>query len=287
MRAADAPANLRPDGRNAVRPPAVTCKAEWPNVVMSDIKTEKHDAIVLSSQSERDLQRLMVELFRKAPLPDDEILPNLGLFLSSKSLSRVLFFYEIYKRIVSTHGVIMEFGVRWGQTLSILAALRGIFEPFNRHRKIVGFDTFAGFKGMSEKDGELCKSVDGSFSVSEGYERFLDQLLALQEAFNPISHLKKYELVRGDATETIPVYLKRHPETLVSLAIFDFDIYNPTKMALEAIKPHLFKGSVLVFDELADDIFPGETIALREVFDISTLRIERHSMTARISYVVL
>ena len=53
----------------------------------------------------------------------------------------------------------------------------------------------------------------------------------------------------------------------MSLAIFDFDIYKPTKAALEAIKPHLFKGSVLVFDELADDIFPGETVALREVFD--------------------
>jgi hypothetical protein len=254
---------------------------------MSEIKTQKHDAIVLSSQSEKELQRTFVELFRNAPLPDDEILPNLGLFLSSKSLSRVLFFYEIYKKILNTHGMVMEFGVRWGQTLSLLSALRGIFEPFNRHRKIVGFDTFAGFKGMSEQDGALCKTVDGSFSVSEDYERYLEQILGLQEALNPIPHLKKFELVSGDATETIPAYLKKHPETLVSLAIFDFDIYKPTKAALQAIKPHLFKGSVLVFDELADDIFPGETVALREVFDIADLRVERMPMTARVSYVVL
>ena len=85
---------------------------------MADIKTQKHDAIVLSSQSEKELQRKFVELFRQAPLPDDEILPNLGLFLSSKALSRILFFYEIYKKIINTHGIIMEFGVRWGQTLS-------------------------------------------------------------------------------------------------------------------------------------------------------------------------
>lgn len=254
---------------------------------MADIKTEKHDAIVLSSQSEKDLQRKFVDLLKQAPLPDDEILPNLGLFLSSKALSRVLFFYEIYRKIVHTHGVVMEFGVRWGQTLSLLAALRGIFEPFNRHRKIIGFDTFAGFKGMSDKDGALCKTVDGSFSVSEGYQGYLETVLGLQEALNPISHLKKFELVSGDATETIPAYLKRHPETVVSLAIFDFDIYRPTKAALEAIKPHLFKGSVLVFDELADDIFPGETIALREVFNLNDLKIERLPMTARVSYVVL
>src|SRR6185295_13763254 len=178
---------------------------------MSDIKTQKHDAIVLSSQSEKDLQRKFVELFRQAPLPDDEILANLGLFLSSKSLSRVLFFYEIYKRVLNTHGVIMEFGVRWGQTLSILTALRGIFEPFNRHRKIIGFDTFSGFKGMSDQDGALCKTSDGSFSVSKDYERYLEQVLGLQEALNPIAHLKKFELVSGDAVETIPAYLKRHP----------------------------------------------------------------------------
>jgi hypothetical protein len=254
---------------------------------MADIKTQKHDAIVLSSQSEKELQRKFVELFKGAPLPDDEILPNLGLFLSSKSLSRVLFFYEIYKKILHTHGIIVEFGVRWGQTLSILSALRGILEPFNRHRKIVGFDTFAGFKGMSDKDGALCKTVDGSFSVSENYEQYLETLLGLQEALNPIPHLKKFELVRGNAMETIPAYLKRQPETIVSLAIFDFDIYQPTRAALEAIKPHLFKGSVLVFDELADDIFPGETVALREVFNLADLKIERLPMTARVSYVVL
>jgi hypothetical protein len=254
---------------------------------MADTKTQKHDAIVLSSQSEKELQDKFVKLFKAAPLPDDELLSNIGLFLSSKALSRVLFFHEIYKKIVHSHGVVMEFGVRWGQTLSIMAALRGIYEPFNRHRKIIGFDTFSGFKGMSEKDGTRCKSVNGSFSVSENYEEYLETLLGLQEALNPIPHLKKFELVSGNAIDTVPAYLRRQPETLISLAIFDFDIYQPTKAALEAIKPHLFKGSVLVFDELCDDIFPGETIALRETFDISNLKVERLPMAARISYVVL
>ena len=113
------------------------------------MKTEKHDAIVLSSTSEKDAQKHFAELLKQTPLPPDEILPNLGLYLTSKNLSRLLFFYEMYKKIVDTHGVVMEFGVRWGQNLSLLSALRGIFEPFNRHRKIIGFDTFTGFKGLS------------------------------------------------------------------------------------------------------------------------------------------
>lgn len=248
------------------------------------MKTQKHDAIVLSSASEKDAQKAFTALLKQTPLPDDELLPNIGLYVSSKAFSRLLFFYEIYKKIVTTHGIIAEFGVRWGQSLSTLAALRGIFEPFNRHRKIVGFDTFAGFKGISDKDGALCKNKDGSFSVAPDYENYLSQILALQEALNPISHLKKYELVKGDACETIPAYLKAHPETIISLAIFDFDIYKPTKAALEAVKPHLMKGSILVFDELADDIFPGETIALQEVFGLNNCRVQRMPMTARISY---
>lgn len=251
------------------------------------MKTEKHDAIVLSSNDEKASQKAFTGLLKNTPIPDDEILPNLGLFLTSKALSRALFFNEIYKKIVNTHGVVMECGVRWGQTLSLLSALRGIYEPFNRHRKIIGFDTFAGFVGMNEKDGSNCKCSDGSFSVSEGYEETLSNILQLQEALNPIGHLKKFELVKGDASQTIPEYLKQHPETIISLAIFDFDIYAPTKAALEAMRPHFCRGSVLVFDELCDDIFPGETVALREVFGLNDLRIERLPTTARVSYVVL
>jgi len=249
------------------------------------MKTQQHDAIVLSSSGEKDSFAELMSLFNSCPLPDDEVLANLGLFLISKNLSRLLFFYEIYRKIVHTHGIIAEFGVRWGQTLSVMSALRGIFEPFNRHRKIVGFDTFEGFKGMSEKDGSQCKCKDGSFSVAPGYENYLDEILAIQEALNPISHLKKYELVKGDATETIPEYFKGNPETIVSLAIFDFDIYTPTKVALETIKPHLCKGSILVFDELSDDIFPGETLALKEVFGLNNVKIQRFPMTSRISYI--
>src|SRR5436190_1852092 len=146
------------------------------------MKTEKHNAIVLSSSSEKDAFKQFVDLLKSAPLPEDELLPNLGLFLSSKSLSRVLFFYEIYRKILNTHGVIMEFGVRWGQTLAILSALRGIFEPFNRHRKIIGFDTFEGFKGVSDKDGKQGKIGEGHFSVSENYEDYLAKILSIQEA---------------------------------------------------------------------------------------------------------
>ncbi len=255
---------------------------------METIKTQKHDAFVLSNADEKQCGEMFTRLLKESPVPADELLPNLGLYLTSKTLSRVLFFQHIYQQILNVHGVAMEFGVRWGQTLSLLSAMRGIYEPFNRHRKLIGFDTFAGFRGFSaEQDGDKCKSADGSFSVTEGYEGYLSDILTIQEKLNPMSHLQRYELVKGDATETIPAYFKAHPEAVVSLAILDFDIYKPTKVALEHLKDRMPKGSVLVFDELSDEYFPGETVAVQEVFGIRNLRVQRLPITARISYAVI
>ena len=45
--------------------------------------------------------------------------------------------------------------------------------------------------------------------------------------------------------------------------------------------------SVLVFDELSDDIFPGETLAVNEVLGLRNLRLQRFPMTARVSYCVI
>jgi hypothetical protein len=158
---------------------------------------------------------------------------------------------------------------------------------FNRHRRIIGFDTFDGFRGLAEQDGSKARCRDGSFSVSQGYETRLERILTLQELTNPMAHIRRHDLIKGDARDTVPAYFRDHPETAVSLAVFDFDIYEPTKAALLAIQPHLFKGSVLVFDELSDDIFPGETIAVNEVLGLRNLRLQRFPMTARVSYCVI
>lgn len=249
------------------------------------MKTKKTKTIVLSSFDEKKAEQELVALLRQFQAADSEVLAHLGLFLSSKNLSRLLFFYEMYKKIVRTHGVIMEFGVRWGQTLSLLTSLRSIFEPFNRHRKIIGFDTFEGFKGVTAQDGANHRCHDGDYSVAGGHEAVLGRILEIQEKLNPMGHLRRHELVKGDAAKSVPAYFKKHPETIVAAAIFDFDIYAPTKAALKAIKPHLMKGSLLIFDELCDDIFPGETVALREVFGLNNVRVERLAMTSRLSYI--
>ena len=52
------------------------------------------------------------------------------------------------------------------------------------------------------------------------------------------------------------------------------DVYQPTKEVLLTIKNRLFKGSVLVFDELNDKDFPGETMALLEAIGLNNLELK-------------
>jgi hypothetical protein len=195
---------------------------------------------------------------------------------------------HLYRQIIDVQGIIIEFGTRWGQNLALFASLRGIYEPFSRHRKVVGFDTFTGFPGIGEKDTQSHDLIKkGGFATTKNYVEYLTKVMEYHEQDNPLSHIKKFDLRVGDAVVEIDKYLKKYPETIVALAYFDLDIYAPTKKCLEAIRPHLVRGSVLGFDELNDPDSPGETIALREVFGLNNIKLKRYRHASRVSYFVL
>jgi hypothetical protein len=210
-----------------------------------------------------------------------ELLPNFGpnwhrhsmIGMKVEALARSLYYAEIYKRILDVPGVICEFGVHWGATLVELINLRSIFEPFNHSRTVFGFDTFEGFPALNAKDGKLLKK--GDFSTSENYQETLSKILSLHEATAPYPHIKKFSLVKGDAGITFNKWLDKNPHAIISMAIFDMDLYKPTNEILKKIVPRLTKGSILVFDELNCEIFPGETVALRETIGLEKLRLRR------------
>lgn len=221
------------------------------------------------------------------PVWPEQILSNLGLFINRRTLSRILYMHELYQKILNVQGVVMEFGCCWGQNLALFENFRGIYEPYKVGRKIIGFDTFTGFPSVDEKDGKESFIVGGAYNLPENYKEKLEYILKYHESESPISHIQKHELVCGDASKTIGTYLQEHPETVIALAYFDIDLYKPTKDCLQAILPHMPKGSILAFDELNYYGFPGETIALQEVLGISNLKIECSNLYPSCSYIVL
>ena len=240
-----------------------------------------------SSSTEIALRNELTQLFKNCPIPEDEIQSNLGLFINRQSMARFLWIHELYQQIINVPGVIMEFGVRWGQNLALFQSLRGIYEPYNYTRKVIGFDTFSGFAGTTERDGTADIIAEGSYSVTEGYEKYLEQILQYHELESPVAHIKKHALVKGDASKTAEQYIADNPETIIALAYFNMDIYQPTAKALEAIKPCLCKGSIIGFDELNCPHFPGETTALKDVLGLDKYRIVRHPHNPYPAYIVI
>lgn len=241
-----------------------------------------------STSSEVSAKLAMAGRLRTSRVPDDELLDNLGLYLTRQNLSRLLFMAGIFQLILPVHGSIVEFGVRWGQNLSVFSNLRGAFEPYNYNRLMIGFDTFEGFPGVSPQDESANTQWEsGDYGVPIGYREELEKILAFHENNAPIAHKRKFSLEQGDASITLPAYLERHPETIIALAYFDFDLYAPTRACLEAIKPHLTKGSVVAFDELNVAEFPGETIALRETLGLSSFALKRSPISPLTSYLVI
>ncbi|MFX1256303.1 MAG: crotonobetainyl-CoA--carnitine CoA-transferase [Promethearchaeota archaeon] len=230
---------------------------------------------------------MFYDLFLKSPIPASEILQNLGLYINRQTLSRILFMHELYLKIINIHGIIIEFGTRWGQNLALFESFRGIYEPYNYSRKIVGFDTFEGFLSLNKKDGDTKVSQVGAYSVTENYEEYLTSILNYHESESPLSHIKKYEIIKGDVMITFKEYLDKNPETIVSLVYFDLDLYDPTKKCLELIESYLTKGSVIGFDELCFKDFPGETIAVREVLGLDKYKIQRTPLNPFPSYVII
>jgi hypothetical protein len=248
-------------------------------------KQNKITMFTYGSRDESDRRKEFVQLIKDCPIPPNELLLNMGMFLTPQTLSRILFMDFLYRQILEVQGVVMEFGCRWGQTLSLFSALRGIYEPFNRLRKIIGFDTFAGLHATTSVDGKKMK--EGAYSVTPDYQSYLAKLLSLQEQESPQAHIKKHEIIKGDASKEVSRYLKNNPQTIISMAFFDMDIYKPTFECLTKIKPFLTKGSVLGFDELNDHACPGETVALKKVFGLNQFSIRRFPFNSRTSYIVI
>ena len=152
----------------------------------------------------------------------------------------------------------------------------------------VEFDTFDGFTGMAAEDGDssiLDFKKEGGLRC-DSYEE-LQEFARLYQYSRPLPQFSNIELVKGDACETIPRYVEENKHLVVSLLYLDFDVYEPTKIAIEQLVPRMPKGAVIAFDELNQKEWPGETMAVLDTLGIRDLEIRRTPFSSAISYAVI
>lgn len=249
-------------------------------------KIDKKGRLSFKSLDEHSSEKKILNNLKKNNIPDEEILENLGLFFTSKNLSRILCLNDLYKMQINLNGNIFDFGTRWGQNASIFTVLRSIYEPFNRHKRIFAFDTFTGFNKIHKLDGKSELMKKGNLATAKNYDQFLRNHLRAHEKLNPLSHIEKSFVLKGDAVVQLKKLIKESPELVVSMIYFDFDLYEPTLKCMEILKPRMVKGSVIAFDEANDADSPGETEAIMKSFGLNKVSLQRHTYTSRISYFI-
>tara|TARA_B100000780_G_scaffold235712_1_gene176390 strand:+ start:1775 stop:2551 length:777 start_codon:yes stop_codon:yes gene_type:complete len=236
------------------------------------------------SDDYRDTKKSLYDLLNNTDIDGIRKLDNLALFFDPKYLSRILFFNEIYKKILDVPGYIIELGCQYGSSSATFQSLRDIYEPFNRTRKIFSFDTFTGLKGVTKKDSNL---KGGEFSTIKNYEKTLEEILTLKENFSALPHYNRMGIYKGDVNVTFDKFTKDNPEALLSLVFFDMDIYKPTTQILKKMQKFITKGTVIVFDEICDELSPGETLAFREIIGSKNVRLKRWQYNSRLSYYIV
>lgn len=240
-----------------------------------------------ATPQERSYQEELERYFATSVGSNVEKLRNFTKYSTRQSLTQFISRYEIFKRVLHVQGSIVECGVLFGGGLMAFAQLSAILEPVNNQRKVIGFDTFSGFPDLHEADrvGLSAHLRPSGFAVDTFDD--LKEAVRLFDANRFLGHIPKVKLIRGDARETIPRYLEENPHTIVSLLYLDFDIYEPTKVALEHFLPRIPRGGIVVFDELNAENWPGETAAVLEMVEISKLRLERFPFDSYVSFAVV
>jgi hypothetical protein len=209
-------------------------------------------------------------------------------FVPVAEIGRFLARSHIFDRVLTVPGSIVECGVFAGGGLMTWAVLSAILEPLNHVRRVIGFDTFDGFAAPGPRDAAPATNPNAvKGGLASGREAEIADSVAIFDLYRPLGHIPKVEIVKGDALQTIPEYVERNPHLVVSLLYLDFDLYEPSRCALERFVPRMPRGAVVAFDQLNHRAWPGETTALLDTIGIRSLRLERFPFQPQIAFACL
>ena len=213
-------------------------------------------------------------------------LENFPKYVRRQHLKRFLALYEIFKLVLPVKGSVVDCGVFRGFSLMSWAKLSAMLEPENLTRRVYGFDSFAGFPSVSDKDKNNIVDITRGGLSADSYQE-LQELIAEYDRDRFLGHIDKVHLVKGDVCETIPAFVQEHQHLVVSLLFIDLDLYDSTRAALRHFVPRMPKGAVLAFDELDNPQWPGETLAALEEVGLGRIALRRLEWDPYISYAVL
>jgi len=212
------------------------------------------------------------------------MISNLGVRVTSATalgpekrwFDRLLSFQRLLDMVQDVDGDVVECGVAWGESLSMLASL---VRSGTMSRHIYGFDSWGGLPSPSKEDLASTNSVavEGRFAGKIG----LVLSTLRRYGFDDADISERITLVKGLFSDTLPHY----PGRPIALLHIDVDIYQSYKECLQYLWPKVSVGGVVLFDEYhLDDIWPGAKKAVDEFFQAlapGSARLEQDPLVAK------
>jgi ectoine hydroxylase-related dioxygenase (phytanoyl-CoA dioxygenase family)/predicted O-methyltransferase YrrM len=229
----------------------------------------------------RLLKQLRTRLAPAAPPPRyTDVFPHLRrlqLSGSEREWKLLLYLAELLDQLEDVPGDIAEFGVAGGVSLITMARVLRIREQGREgraRRTLYGFDSFEGLPSLAAED------VAAFVSNPEMRKGGFCDPVAQADLFRFVDADGGIRLLQGWFHETLPRFLRESPHACFALVHIDCDLYESTKVVLEQIWGSVAVGGLVVFDELFDKDFPGESLAFREwapgkSFTLKTSRVRR------------
>ena len=232
------------------------------------------------NENEKEFEKQRARLIKGRT---EEYVDQFAVTTRRQTICHALTRIKLFEKILDVKGSIVECGVYRGEGLMLYYHLSSLLEPYAFNRKIYGFDTFAGFQSITDKDPLKLPAA----ALADADYEFLKEMISVHDLNRPLSHLPKCGLVKGDATVTIPEFKIAHPELIIALLYLDFDIYAPTKVALEHFLPLVPKGGIVAFDELNVAKWSGETVAFKEMLELNKIELKKFPFEPYVSYFVV
>jgi hypothetical protein len=200
------------------------------------------------------------------------------LTLDVARLGKLAAHYEAYRMVREIPGAIIECGVFKGTSITRFAMLRDLFDNPGA-TKIIGFDGFGDeYPDTAYEQDHVQREKwireAGSRSISkEQLELVFDR-----------RRVRNFELVAGDILETLPAYVRTHPELKVSLLNIDIDFVEPTLCALTELYDLVMPGGIILLDNYG--AFHGDTKGVDTFFEDRPVTIKRFPFVDRPCYIV-
>lgn len=223
-----------------------------------------------------------VKVITEGGIGQEDVIENFMLFLRRVNFGKFLSHVQIFNEVMDIPGHIVECGVFKGMSLLTFVKLIEVLCPADSLKRVIGFDTFEGFVNLAEKDGlpnEKRGKVVGGWNSSD-FLPTLQKLVEITQRDSMVPRVKRVELVKGDASVSIPEYVKANPGIRISLLHLDMDLYDPTLAALRHLYPLVSPGGIVLLDEYGMDGFPGESAAFDDYFGANRPRLKKFPFTS-------